>query len=203
LKLSQPPTVDARDSVGLLRRGMRFEYLTLCWNMIGTAISLAAAVAAHSPALVGFGLASLIGTFASVIVVRKLTGENRERERRTQRLIGYAFLALVMYLLTQSMWVLTGTTRPEAPGLGLIWLAASFVVMLLLARGKRATGRRLGEPVLIAEATATLFNALLAGTVLAGLAANASLGWWWADPVAALMIVVYGLHHGLAALERN
>jgi len=201
LKLCQSPTADGHGAVGLPRRGVQLEYLTLAWNGIGAVVTLAGAMAAHSPALAGFGLASLIAIFVSSVVIWKLTDKNGDHELRNRRLIGYAFLALVMYLLTQSTWILTGTTRPDPSKSGLIWLAASLVVMLFLARGKQAIGQRLRNPVLLNEATMTFLNAMLAGTVLLGLASNAAFGWWWADPAAAFVIVAYGLYRGLAALD--
>ena len=81
----------------------------------------------------------------------------------------------------------------------MVWLAATLGAMLLLAWGKLVTGRQLGNPVLLSEARVTLIDALLAATVLVGLVLNALLGWWWADPVAALVIVYYGIKEGLAA----
>jgi hypothetical protein len=197
----QPPPDRLRNSAGLLRRCVHLEFLTLGWTSIGAAVMLFAAVAAYSPALTGFGLVFLIETFASSAVIWDLMGKHQDQRPRVRRLIGYAFLALVMLLLTQSMWVLTGTTRPQPSNLGLGWLAASSIVMLLLARNKRVTGQRLGNPILLSAAAVATRNAMLAGTVFVGLAANATFGWWWADPAAALMVVAYGLQGGLTALD--
>jgi len=183
----------------LLRRGLRLEYATLGWNVVGVGIVIAAAIAARSVALAGFGLDSLIEIFASVIVVWQLKGVNEARERRALRLIGGAFYALAVYILIQTAYLFVLQARPHTSILGIVWLAATLIAMLLLASGKRATGRQLGNAVLMTEAHVTLIDAYLAGAVLIGLVLNALLGWWWADPLAGLVIVYYGIKEGRAA----
>jgi len=186
-------------NAALLRRGLYLEYLTLAWNVVGVVIVVAAAVAARSVALAGFGLDSLIEIFASVIVVWQLTGVNQQRERRALRLIGGAFFALAVYILGQeAVTVIAGICPTTFVG-GIVWLAATLIAMLLLSQGKRITGRQLGNPVLATEAHVTLIDAYLAAAVLSGLILNAVAGWWWADPLAGLMIVYYGLKEGWAA----
>ncbi len=173
----------------LLRRGLRLEYLTLGWNVVGTVVVIAAAVVAHSVALAGFGLDSLIEIFASVVVVWQLTGTGQHRERRALRLIGGAFFALAVYILAQTAITLLTRSHPAPSAGGIAWLAATLAAMLLLSWGKRITGQQLGNPVLTTEARVTLIDALLAAAVLIGLVLNASLSWWWADPLAGLVIV--------------
>ena len=185
----------------LLRRGLRLEYLTLGWNVVGTVVVIAAAVLAHSVALAGFGLDSLIEIFASVVVVWQLTGADQHRERRALRLIGGAFLALAVYILVQTALTLLTRSHPAPSVGGIAWLAATLAAMLLLAWGKRITGQRLGNPVLTTEARVTLIDALLAAAVLIGLVLNATLSWWWADPLAGLVIVYYGIKEGSAAWQ--
>lgn len=183
----------------LLERGIRLEYLTLGWNVIGAGVIIAAAGVARSVALAGFGLDSLIEIFASLIVVWQLKGVGQNRERRALRLIGLAFLSLGLYVLVQSAHSLLTRTRPYPSVVGIAWLAATLVVMLLLAWGKRSTGCQLENPVLLTEARVTLIDAYLAAAVLAGLVLNALLGWWWADPLAGLVVVYYALREGRAA----
>lgn len=181
----------------LLKRGLLLEYLTLVWNVIGVVIVILAAIAARSIALAGFGLDSLIEIFASVVVVWQLRGVNQHRERLALRLIGSAFIALAIYLLVQLVSTfLTGVHPATSPG-GILWLAATLIVMLLLAFGKRVTGLQLKNEVLLTEGKVTLVDAYLAGAVLVGLVLNALFGWWWADPVASLVIVFYGIREGL------
>lgn len=183
----------------LLRRGLRLEYATLGWNVVGVGIVIAAAIAARSVALAGFGLDSLIEIFASVIVVWQLKGVKEQRERRALHLIGSAFYALAVYILIQAAYVLVRQAQPHTSLPGILWLAATLIAMLLLASGKRATGTQLGNAVLMTEAHVTLIDAYLAGAVLIGLVLNALFGWWWADPLAGLVIVYYGIKEGMAA----
>jgi len=175
------------------------EYLTLGWNVVGVVIVLAAAYTARSVALAGFGLDSLIEIFASIIVVWQLLGVNQQRERLALRLIGAAFFALALYILAQIMVTLLTRTHPATSIGGIAWLAATFIAMLCLAYGKRVTGKQLGNAVLTTEGHVTLIDAYLAGAVLIGLILNALFGWWWADPLASLVIVYYGIREGMHA----
>ncbi len=186
-------------SDSLLRRGLWLEFVTLGWNVIGTAIVLIAAVRADSVALAGFGLDSAIEIFASVVVVWQLKGVEQGHESFALKLIGSAFIALAIYVFIQSAWTLLAEARPAPSSLGLIWLALTCAVMLLLAWGKLVTGRHLGNIVLTTEARVTLIDAALAGAVLIGVGLNVSLGWWWADPLSGLVVVYYGLTEGRAA----
>ena len=183
----------------LLRRGLSLEYATLSWNVVGTVVVVLAAIAAHSVALAGFGLDSLIEIFASVVVVWQLTGVNEQRERLAMRLIGGAFFALAVYILAQTAYTLALREHPAPSPGGIVWLAATLVAMLLLAQGKQITGKQLGNLVLQTEAHVTRIDALLAAAVLIGLILNAVLGWWWADPLAGMVIVYYGIKEGLTA----
>ena len=183
----------------LIRRGLLLEYLTLGWNVVGVMIVVAAAYMARSVALAGFGLDSLIEIFASIIVVWQLLGVNKYRERLALRLIGAAFFALALYILTQITVTLLTRTHPAPSIVGIVWLAATFIAMLLLAYGKRVTGKQLGNVVLMTEGHVTLIDAYLAGAVLIGLILNALFGWWWADPLASLVIVYYGIREGMHA----
>src|SRR3954447_23805469 len=178
-----------RSQERLYRRGLLLEYLTLGWNAVGAAVVIAAAVSTGSVALAGFGLDSLIEIFASVVVVWQLKGVGQDRERRAMRLIAVAFIALALYVLVQSGRSLLAQARPETSFVGIGWLFATFIAMLLLAWGKQVTGKQLGNPVLATEARVTLIDAYLAGAVLVGVLLNALVGWWWADPLAGLVIV--------------
>ncbi len=177
----------------LRRRGLLLEYATLGWNVVGSVLVLAAAVSARSVALAGFGLDSLIEIGASTVVLWELSGTGEERQRRALRLIGAAFCALAAYLLAQSVIVLATGYRPGHSPLGIGWTAATAIAMFALAAGKSRTGRALGNPVLVTEGRVTLVDGILAVAVLAGLALNAAAGIWWADPLAALVIVCYAL----------
>jgi divalent metal cation (Fe/Co/Zn/Cd) transporter len=175
----------------LLRRGFALEYVTLAWNVAGIVVLAIAAVSARSVALAGFGLDSLIEIGASTVVIWELSGTGEERQRRGLRLIGYAFAALAVYLLVQSTVMLAAGYHPRHSVPGIIWTAATAVVMFTLAAGKARTGRALGNPVLRTEGQVTMIDGILAVAVLAGLVLNAALGWWWADPAAGYVLVYY------------
>lgn len=187
----------------LLKRGLLLEYVTLGWNVVGVILVILAAIAARSVALAGFGLDSLIEIFASVVVVWQLTGVNLKREAMALRLIGFAFIALVIYIVAQLLYTFLTRTHPAPSPGGTLWIAVTFLVMLLLAQGKRITGKQLQNEVLLTEGRVTLVDAYLAGAVLIGLLLNALFGWWWADPLAALVIVYYGIREALHALHES
>lgn len=180
----------------LLRRGLALEYMTLGWNVVGVAVVLFAALKAHSVALAGFGLDSLIEIGASTVVVWELTGAGKNREKTALRVIGSAFFALALYILVQSARTLYLQVKPEFSPLGIAWLAVTFAVMVALAQGKRITGLKLDNAVLLTEGRVTMIDAYLAATVLLGLVLNSAFGWWWADPLAGLVIVFYGFKEG-------
>ncbi len=178
-------------SAGLLRRGRALEAATLGWNVAGIVVLGIAAIHARSVALAGFGLDSLIEIGASAVVLWELAGTDTTRQQRALRLIGLAFVALAGYLLVQTAVVFGTGFRPGTSPLGIAWSAVTSVVMFALAAGKTRTGRQLGNPVLTAEGRVTVIDGLLAGAVLVGLALNATLNWWWADPAAGLVIIYY------------
>ena len=183
--------VDEATRTALLRRGFALEYVTLGWNVIGVVILTVAAIAARSVALAGFGLDSLIEIGASTVVIWELSGTGQARQRRALRLIGCAFAALAVYLLVQSTVVLAAGYHPRHSAVGIGWTALTAAVMFALASGKARTGAALGNPVLQTEGRVTLIDAILAAAVLAGLALNAALGWWRADPAAGYVLVYY------------
>jgi divalent metal cation (Fe/Co/Zn/Cd) transporter len=185
----------------LLRRGLWLEYVTLAWNLVGVGVLGVAALAAHSVALAGFGLDSLIEILASTVVIWQLTDTGGQRQRTAMRLIGGAFFALALYIAVQGAYALVTGGGPAPSPLGVAWTAITCVVMLALAFAKARTGAALGNPVLMTEGRVTLIDAYLAGAVLLGLLLNAALGWWWADPLAGFVIVFYGLKEGWEALH--
>jgi divalent metal cation (Fe/Co/Zn/Cd) transporter len=187
----------------LLRRGLALEYATLAWNVVGTVVVTVAALASGSVALAGFGLDSLIEIGASTVVIWQLSDTAAGRERRALRLIGIAFIALAIYVAAQTGYTVISANHPEQSNLGIAWTTVTCVVMLALAAGKDRTGRALGNLVLQTEARVTVIDAGLAAAVLAGLVANAALGWWWADPLAGLVIVYYALREGREALRHS
>jgi divalent metal cation (Fe/Co/Zn/Cd) transporter len=169
--------VSAVDQTILRQRGLRLEYATFGWNVVGSVLVLVAAVYARSVALAGFGLDSVIEIVASLVVVWQLQETSAiERERRALRVIGVAFLLLAAYIAAQSIYVLMANAHPRHLLLGIVWLALTAAAMFALAAGKRATGRALGNRVLQTEARVTVIDGLLATAVLIGLILNAAIG---------------------------
>lgn len=184
------------DNTPLLRRGLHLEYLTLTWNVIGVFIVFYAAFVAGSIALTGFGLDSLIEIGASMVVIWQLTGVEAQREKAALRLIGAAFFAIALYILVVALRTLILQVKPETSLLGIAWLVFTVLAMVALAQGKQITGTKLNNQVLVTESRVTMVDALLAASILLGLVLHALLGWWWADPLASLVIVFYGVREG-------
>lgn len=194
---------DPTRSRALVRRGFRLEYATLGWNLVGIVVLAVAAWAARSVALAGFGLDSLIEIGASAVVIWELSGTGAVRQRRALRLIGLAFAALALYLAVQSTIVLIAAFHPRHSPAGIAWTAVTAVAMFVLAAGKARTGAALNNPVLRTEGRVTLIDGLLAAAVLTGLALNAGLGWWWADPLAGYVLVCYAGREVRAIFTRH
>ena len=186
------------DERTLTRRGLLLEYATLGWNVVGCWIVLVSAYLARSVALAGFGIDSVIEIFASLVVVWQLKAINKDKEALAERLIGIAFFLLAAYLAVQSILVLLAGFHPHTSPVGIVWLILTAAAMFLLAYGKGHTGAALGNPVLQKESKVTVVDGLLAVAVLLGLVLDAALGWWWADPLAAFVIVYYGVREGVA-----
>jgi len=183
---------------GLRRRARRLAWLTIGWNSVECVVAVGAGVAAGSIALVGFGLDSLVEVFAGSVVVWRLAGEDRERERRALRLIAVSFFALAAYVVAESVRdVLVGSEADES-GVGIALAAVSLLVMPALALAKRRTGQALGDRVVLADSAETRLCSYLSAVLLAGLVLS-GLGLWWADPLAALVIAALAVREGREA----
>jgi divalent metal cation (Fe/Co/Zn/Cd) transporter len=193
----------AQHAATLRRRGIALEVATLGWNVVAVPLLASLAASAASVALLGFGLDSLIEIGASIVVIWELTGTSDQRRRRALRLIGLAFLALAAYLPVQSVVALVAGHRATPGTGGLLWTLVTAVVMFGLAAGKRRTGHALGDEVLVAEGRVTLIDALLASAVSAGVGLDLLLGWWWADPLAGLVLAVYAAREAVAVLRTS
>jgi len=193
--------VDTAERERLRRRGLGLEAATLAWNVVGVAVLAIAAIAARSVALAGFGLDSLIEIGASTVVIWELSGAAGARQELALRLIGGAFAALALYLTAQSTWILAAGYHAHHSIVGMLWTGVTAVAMFALAYGKELTGRALGNPVLRTEARVTVVDGILAVAVLLGLALNAIAGWWWADPGAALVLVLYAVREVRASFQ--
>jgi divalent metal cation (Fe/Co/Zn/Cd) transporter len=177
-----------------VRAGRRLQYLTIAWNSIECMVALMAGFVAGSVALVGFGFDSAIEVSSSVAALWRLHRDDDEArreasERATARIIGACFLLLASYVLVNAVEVFRRHELPERSIPGLVLAALSVIVMPVLVRYKRRVATRLGSGALEAEARQTRVCAYLSAILLVGLGLNAWLGWWWADPVAGLVMV--------------
>jgi divalent metal cation (Fe/Co/Zn/Cd) transporter len=194
---------DAPDTSALLRRGLRLEYVTIGWNLIEAFVAIGFGLAAGSIALVGFGFDSLIEVFAASVVIWELRGVGEHRERRALRLIAISFFVLAAYVLLGSTRDLITTAEPRESIPGIVLTACSLVVMPLLAWWKRRTGTALGSATLVADSVETLLCSWLSLILLAGLVLNATVGWWWADPIAAIGLGILALREGREAWRES
>ena len=189
-----------------IHRGLNLEYFTVAWNLLEAAIALVSGTVAGSIALIGFGLDSLIEVSSGGILLWRLHAdhdeERRERvERNALKLVGVSLLLLAAYVAGDSVISLVGRKAPERSLPGIVLAIASLIAMPLLARAKRGVASALGSPALQADSRQTDICAYLSAVLLLGLLLNATLGWWWADPVAGLVMVPLIGYEGSAALR--
>ena len=198
-----PEILKRPEMARLRRRGFILEGITLGWNVVGVAVLAVTSITAGSVALAGFGLDSLIEIGASTVVIWELSGAGERRQRFALKLIAGAFVALALYLLIQSGLALAAGHHARPSPAGIIWTAVTAVVMFALSAGKARTGMALGNPVLIAEGKVTFIDGLLAAAVLAGILLDTFAGWWWADPVAGMVIVYYAVREAVAIFRHD
>ena len=184
----------------LLRRALRLEYGTIAWNAGEAVFTIGLGIIAGSLALIGFGTDSLIELFASLTVIWHLKGEDHpDRERLALRLISIAFIALALVLGIAGVRDLLIGRHAEASIPGIVYLGLTAAVMFGLSIAKRRTADSMGSSTLRSEATLTFLDGTLAAATMLGLALNAWLGWWWADPSVALLVSLAAANEGVKA----
>ncbi len=184
------------------RRAIRLEWFTVAWNALEALVAIVAGVVAGSIALIGFGLDSVIETASGMTLLwrfKQTSLAEEHAERRAVRLVALTFFGLAAYVAWEAVHKLATREAPAQSIPGIILAAVSLLVMPVLARGKLRVARELNSRALAADSKETLACAYLSFTLLAGLLANALLGWWWADPAAALGIVFFLVREGLEA----
>jgi divalent metal cation (Fe/Co/Zn/Cd) transporter len=190
----------------LVRRGIRLSYATIGYNSLEAIASLIAGLFAGSVALIGFGIDSLVEVSASGVAQWRLRSDLHEARRAqveaiTHRIVGFCFLALAAYVVVDSGKTLWFRERPDRTIAGIVILSMSVAVMPLLARAKLKVASAMQSGALQAEARQTSLCAYLSIIALAGVVLNATLGWWWADPVAALCMVPIILSEGIDGMR--
>ncbi len=194
------------DRTALIARGRRLEYFTIAWNSFEAAVALICGLLVGSISLVGFGLDSVIETISAGILLWRLHAEDdllqRERtELAARRLVGVCFLLLATYVVIESTRALWTRAAPERSIPGILIAIAAVVVMPLLGRAKRRVAAQMGSRALNADSRQADFCAYLSAILLAGLLMRALLGWWWADPIAALIMTPIIAREGVKGLR--
>lgn len=175
-----------------VQRGLRLEYLTLGYNIMEAVVSIIAGRLAGSVALIGFGIDAIIESLSGATMLWRLHVDNHHRreefERRAQRLIGCSFFVLAAYVCWEAVEKLWRQEAPDRSIPGIVLACCSLAIMPVLARKKRAVSLKLGSAAMAADSRQTLLCSYLSAILLGGLLLNAVLGWWWADPVAGVIM---------------
>lgn len=190
-----------------LRGALRLEYLTLGWNVVEGVVAVAAALAAGSVALLGFGLDSFVESASAGVLIWRLAAERRGLARadverldaRAHRLVGASLLLLAAWVTWDAGNALWTREAPRPSAAGMAITSLSIVAMVWLARAKRRAAARLGSRALEADAFQTTACFWLSVATLSGIGLNAALGWWWADPAAALVVAALAAWEGREA----
>jgi len=190
-----------RHREALVARGRRLEFLTIAWNAFEAAVALVSGFFAGSIALIGFGFDSLIETASAIVLLWRLSidrdvARREQVERRARQLVGVCFVLLAAYVAIESIRALWTREHAARSIPGILIALAAVIVMPLLGRAKRRIAAQLGSRALHSDSKQADFCAYLSAIVLAGLALRYTLGWWWADPAAALIIAPIIAHEG-------
>jgi divalent metal cation (Fe/Co/Zn/Cd) transporter len=197
--LAAPTGQDPGERDRLIRRAKALSWLSLAWMTVEGTVAITAALIAGSVALLGFGIDSAIEGLASVIVIWRFTGNRRlseHAELRGQKAVAISFFLLAPYIAQDAIRALLAADHPSTSLVGIGLSVSSIVVMPLLGRAKQRIGERLGSGATLGEGAQNLLCAYMAAGVLVGLGANATVGWWWLDPVIALVIAAIAVREG-------
>jgi len=190
----------------IVRHGRRLEYFTIAWNGLEGLVAVIAGIVAGSISLVGFGIDSFIEVTSGLTLLWRMSVDTdvsgRERnEKRALKIVGICFIGLAAYIAYESALDLWSRRAPEHSIPGIILACVSLIVMPLLSRAKRKVGRALGSAAMHADAKQTEFCTYLSAILLAGLLLHTLFGVWWADPVAALIMVPIIAKEGIEGLQ--
>jgi divalent metal cation (Fe/Co/Zn/Cd) transporter len=182
------------DRQGVAQRGQRLEYFTIGWNTLEGLVAVVAGALAGSISLLGFGIDSFIEVTSGTVLLWRMSVDadalKRERnEMLSLRVVGVCFLALALYVSYESVSDLVSRNAPEHSIPGIVLACVSLVVMPVLSRAKKRVATGLGSSAMHADAKQTDFCVYLSAILLVGLLLNAMLGWYWADPLAGLIMV--------------
>ncbi len=200
-------TVAPADRAATLARALVLEYLTIAWNLVEGAVSVAAALAAGSTALLGFGIDSFVESLSGGVLVWRLRAERRNAdpahvaalEHRARRLVAISLFTLAAYVAVDSALALLERDKPQPSIAGIVITVLSIGAMQWLARAKRRAAADLDSRALASDAVQTSACFWLSIVTLTGIGLNALFGWWWADPVAALGVAALVAYEGREA----
>lgn len=202
--MAAPLILADEQRLALIHKGKRLQYFTIVWNSLEAIVAIVSGLIAGSISLVGFGFDSLIEVTSGAAVLWRMHldhPEGREHaERVSLRIVGGCFIALAAYIAFDSVKSLYQRERPEHSIPGIVLAIVSLNVMPILSRSKRRIGKELKSGAMQADATQTEFCTYLSAILLFGLGANWLLGWWWADPAAALVMVPLIAKEGIDGL---
>lgn len=201
--LTSSDTVATGERATKLRRRIRLIVaFTIVYNLAEAVVAISAGTIASSGALIGFGLDSTVEVASAVAVAWQFTRTDPQRwERATLKAIAVAFFALAAYVSVDSVTALVNNELAEHSSIGITIAAVSVIVMPVVSYLERRAGRELGSASAVADSKQTLMCAYLSAAVLVGLVLNSTLGWWWADPAAALIIAVLAVKEGIEAWQ--
>jgi divalent metal cation (Fe/Co/Zn/Cd) transporter len=192
------PAAERRAALG--RRAQLLAGASVAYNSIEAAVSIAAGAVASSIALVGFGLDSIVEMSSGLIILWQFRHPLPEsRERQALRMLALSFFALAGYVTFESVRALVTGAQAERSTVGIVIAALSLLVMPFLSWAQRRTGRRLGSATVVADSKQTLLCTYLSAVLLVGLLLNATLGWWWADPLVGLVVAGLAVREGREA----
>jgi divalent metal cation (Fe/Co/Zn/Cd) transporter len=194
----RPPSAPRR---AVLERRVRWVVgATIAYNVVEAVVAIAAGRAASSAALVGFGLDSVVEVLSAAAVAWQFAAPDpHRRERAALRVIALSFFGLALFVTVDAVRALLGAAEPDRSVVGIALAAVSLVVMPVLSWFERRTGCELGSASAVADSRQTLLCSYLSGVLLVGLVLTATLGWTWADPVAALVIAAVAVREGVEA----
>ncbi|TDO07352.1 cation efflux family protein [Mycobacterium sp. BK086] len=184
----------------LTRRIRLLVAATIAYNVVEAAVALTEGTRVSSTALIGFGLDSLIEVSSAAAIAWQFSAEDPEtREKTALRIVAFSFFALAIYVAVESVLALVGLQEPRHSPIGIGLAALSLAIMPVLSLAQRRAGRELGSLSAVADSKQTLLCTYLSVVLLVGLLLNALAGWWWADPIAAIVIAGVAAREGLQA----
>jgi divalent metal cation (Fe/Co/Zn/Cd) transporter len=183
------------------RTALALAWATIAWNSLEAVVAIVSGERAGSIALIGFGLNSVVEVGSAVVVVWQFSGADVEREQRALKLIAGSFFVFAAYVAAQAAWDLAARSQPGESVPGIVLAALSLLVMPVLALAKRRVGQHMSSRTVVADSGQTMLCSYLSAILLVGLVANATFGWWWADPIAALAIAGLAVREGRAAWQ--